>query len=181
MQDFLIAVAAIVIHVANYNATAQIEHKTRIFTKILGKNAVYYYAVYLVVSALIRDHFIQIALKLNQNSLEFEFPLLAKVLFFGGVLMNIWTLKALGIKGMYNGDSFGHLMDAPVTDGPYRYMNEPQYVGTSICLLGSALHFKSLDGLYLTVIMYVVFMISVKFVEGPHLKNLYSNVKQKKK
>jgi len=25
-------------------------------------------------------------------------------LFIFGVLLNIWTLKALGIKGMYNGD-----------------------------------------------------------------------------
>ena len=36
------------------------------------------------------------------------------VLFVAGVLLNLWTLQALGIKGMYNGDSFGHLMKEPV-------------------------------------------------------------------
>jgi Phospholipid methyltransferase len=42
--------------------------------------------------------------------------------FVYGVLLNLWTLQALGIKGMYNGDSFGHLMDAPVVNGPFRYV-----------------------------------------------------------
>ena len=32
---FYVAAAAIVLHVANYNATAQLEHKTRIFTKVI--------------------------------------------------------------------------------------------------------------------------------------------------
>jgi len=44
--------------VANYNITAQFEHHTRRITKLLGPNAVYYYAVYLILSALLRDHFI---------------------------------------------------------------------------------------------------------------------------
>jgi phosphatidylethanolamine/phosphatidyl-N-methylethanolamine N-methyltransferase len=178
MRDFVAASFAIVLHVANYNSTAQIEHKTRVFTKLLGKNAVYYYAVYLVLSALVRDHFIQIALQSSQNTLEFHAPLIGRFLFGFGVFLNIWTLNALGIKGMYNGDSFGHLMDAPVSDGPYRFLSEPQYVGTSMCLLGSALHFRSLDGLYLTGIMFAVFMFSVKFIEGPHMIHLYSKKKK---
>jgi len=40
--------------------------------------------------------------------------ILSTVLFVAGVLLNLWTLQALGIKGMYNGDSFGHLMKEPV-------------------------------------------------------------------
>jgi methylene-fatty-acyl-phospholipid synthase len=175
--EIVTAIWAIVLHVVNYNATAQIEHHTRIFTKILGKNAVYYYAVYLVVSALVRDHFIQIALQSDSHSLSVDLVFVGQILFGVGVAMNLWTLKALGIKGMYNGDSFGHLMDAPVTTGPYRYLNEPQYVGTTICLVGSALHYKSIVGLYLSVIMYAVFMISVVFVEGPHMRRLYSKKK----
>ena len=81
-----------------------------------------------------------------------------------GILLNIWTLQALGIKGMtsccsarhgipadcwpgmYNGDSFGWLMDAPVTGGPYTFFNDPQYVGTTAAMLGSAVYYNSLNG-----------------------------------
>ncbi|KAJ3325944.1 hypothetical protein HDV06_002329 [Boothiomyces sp. JEL0866] len=139
MQEFAIAALAIILHVVNYNATAQIEHATRIFTKAIGKNAVYYYAVYLVASALVRDHFIQQAVILDQGSFVFAAKPVMQALGWTsgaiGILMNLWTLKALGIKGMYNGDSFGFLMDAPVTDGPYKYMQEPQYNGTTIVLI----------------------------------------------
>jgi methylene-fatty-acyl-phospholipid synthase len=38
--------------------------------KILGKNAVYYYAVYLVCSALVRDHFINESLKENAGTVR---------------------------------------------------------------------------------------------------------------
>lgn len=170
----LTAAVSIVLHVANYNATAQLEHKTRIFSKVLGKNAIYIYAVYLVISALIRDRFIQVALIQDQGSLGFRAVLSPYILFGIGTLLNFWTLSALGIKGMYNGDSFGYLMEEPVTTGPYRFLNEPQYVGTSIALLGSSLYYDSLQGLYLTFWMYAIFSLSVEFLEKPHMLRLYS-------
>ncbi|KAJ3260334.1 hypothetical protein HK103_000969 [Boothiomyces macroporosus] len=185
MQEFAIAALSIVLHVVNYNATAQVEHATRVFTKILGKNAVYYYAVYLVVSALVRDHFIQQAVILDQGSFSIASkPIMQAAgwtLGAVGIIMNLWTLKALGIKGMYNGDSFGFLMDAPVTDGPYKYMQEPQYNGTTIVLIGTAIYYQSFTGLVLAGIMYAVFMISVVFVERPHMLKLYSKNTNKNK
>ncbi len=47
---------------------------------------------------------------------------------------------------MYNGDSFGYLFDAPVTDGPYQYFNDPQYVGTTVAFIGSAIYYRSILG-----------------------------------
>lgn len=91
--------------------------------------------------------------------------LLGATLFILGILLNLWTLHALGIKGMYNGDSFGWLMDAPVTTGPYIFFNDPQYVGTTAAMFGSALYYQSLSGVLLTAWMGVVFYVSVKFIE----------------
>jgi len=173
--------------VVNYNATAHLEYHTRIFTKIIGKNAVYFYAVYLVVSALVRDHFINEAMKTSQNTLVLlpaDIALyIGSAIFVGGFLLNLWTLKALGIKGMYNGDSFGFLMDAPVTDGPYKYFNDPQYVGTTAAFLGSAIYYQSQSGYAIALVVGIIFYISVKFVEGPHLNRIYSakNKKSQKK
>lgn len=89
---------------------------------------------------------------------------------------------------MYNGDSFGYLFDAPVnffalfskakvTGGPYQYFNDPQYVGTTAALIGSALYYRSQIGfgklnwtsflthLVLSVILGLTFYVSVVFVE----------------
>eukprot|EP01133_Synstelium_polycarpum_P002515 gene2515-2874_t len=175
----IVALASIIIHVVNYNATAQIEYKTRVFTKAIGKNTIYFYAVYLIVSALIRDHFIDVAIQQDKFVLGLfpqEFAdLLGNSCFIFGVLLNLWTLHGLGIKGMYNGDSFGHIMDAPVTSGVYQIFNDPQYVGTTISCLGYAIRYQSLHGFACTLLMGIVFYVSVKFVEGPHLKNIYAN------
>ncbi|ORZ32476.1 phospholipid methyltransferase family protein [Catenaria anguillulae PL171] len=175
----LAAAGAIVAHVANYNVTAQIEYNTRIFTKAIGKNAIYFYAVYLILSALARDYVIDLAMVQDAGSLVL-FPTtiaqsLGYSLFAAGILINLWTLKALGIKNMYNGDSFGFLMDEIVTGGPYQYWNDPQYVGTSFACLGYAIVYQSAAGYALAAIMWVVFQISVKFIEGPHLTRIYAN------
>ena len=150
----------------------------------MGSNAVYYYAVYLLISAAIRDKFINDAIMADQGSLHIFSTELSKtvgsLLVCFGVFLNLWTLSVLGVKGMYNGinifysgDSFGFLMDSIVTTGPFVYLDDPQYIGTSIASLGASLYFKSVVGLKLTLIMYSVFRVSAKYVEGPHLKALY--------
>ncbi|KAI8600624.1 phospholipid methyltransferase-domain-containing protein [Dissophora ornata] len=88
------------------------------------------------------------------------------------------VFKSLGIKGMYNGDSFGFLFDAPVMDGPYKYFSDPQYVGTTLSLVGTAVYYQSIVGYILAVDMYIIFWVSVMFFEGPHMRRIYS---QKKK
>lgn len=66
---------------------------------------------------------------------------------------------------MYNGDSFGFLFDAPVTDGPYQYMSDPQYVGTTLSLVGTAIYYQSIVGYILAADMYIIFWVSVMFFE----------------
>jgi len=182
-KEFYVALFWIVLHVAHYNFTAQLEHKTRIFTKMIGKNAVYYYAVLLIVWACVRDYYIMKALEVDENSLIL-FPdgvnkIVGAIVSLIGFGINIWTLSALGVKGMYNGDSFGYLFDEPVTTGPYKYMSDPQYVGTFIAAIGSAIMYQSLAGYVLAFAVYAVFLLSVKFIEGPHMRRLYAG-KQKK-
>eukprot|EP01104_Vermistella_antarctica_P002915 TRINITY_DN1309_c4_g1_i1.p1 TRINITY_DN1309_c4_g1~~TRINITY_DN1309_c4_g1_i1.p1 ORF type:complete len:194 (+),score=30.26 TRINITY_DN1309_c4_g1_i1:187-768(+) len=182
--SFLVASLAIALHVANYNITAQVEYSTRIITKVFGRHAVFGYALFLVLSALIRDEFVSACVDADANSLvllpEHIATPLGWLIFVLGFLLNLWTLKALGIKGMYNGDSFGWVMSAPVTDGPYVYWNDPQYVGTVAAMFGYALLRQSANGYALTVVMAVVFFVSVKFVEGPHMNRIYSNKKKSK-
>lgn len=70
-------------------------------------------------------------------------------------------------------------MDAPVESGPYELMDEPQYVGTTLALIGSAFYYQSVAGLYLALVMYATFMVSVWLLERPHMLELYSKKDQK--
>ena len=86
----------------------------------------YVHALLLVASALARDYLVQRALESTRSTLLVRVPyynfsltgdqlvIVGQVLFVLGVWLNLWTLKTLGIKGMYNGDSFGWLMREPV-------------------------------------------------------------------
>ncbi|KFH66952.1 hypothetical protein MVEG_07476 [Podila verticillata NRRL 6337] len=179
-----IAMLVMILHVANYNITARYEYRTHNFTKWIGPKAIYFYAVYLVLSALVRDHFIHLAVAPNAGSFVLFPATIATALgafcFVAGALLNLWTLKSLGVKGMYNGDSFGFLFDAPVTDGPYQYMSDPQYVGTTLSLVGTAMYYQSIVGYVLAADMYIIFWVSVMFFEGPHMKRIYSSKDKKK-
>ncbi|KAG0290261.1 hypothetical protein BGZ98_003540, partial [Dissophora globulifera] len=174
---------AMALHVANYNITARYEYNTHKFTQLIGKNAIYCYAVYLILSALVRDHFIHLAVAPDAGSFV-VFPAaiataVGATCFVLGALLNLWTLKSLGIKGMYNGDSFGFLFDAPVQDGPYKYFSDPQYVGTTLSLVGTAIYYQSIIGYILAVDMYIIFWISVMFFEGPHMRRIYAHKTKK--
>ena len=102
-------------------------------------------------------------------------------MFAFGILLNLWTLQVLGIKGMYNGDSFGWILfDEPVKHGPFQFFEDPQYAGTTFAAVGSALYYQSRIGLWLAGAMYVVFQLSTTYIETPHMTRIYSN-RQKSK
>jgi len=50
-------------------------------------------------------------------------------------------------------------------NGPYRYFSDPQYVGTSLSLAGTAIYYQSVTGYILAIDMYIIFWISVMFFE----------------
>eukprot|EP00004_Rigifila_ramosa_P027783 TRINITY_DN9168_c0_g1_i1.p2 TRINITY_DN9168_c0_g1~~TRINITY_DN9168_c0_g1_i1.p2 ORF type:complete len:206 (-),score=42.03 TRINITY_DN9168_c0_g1_i1:8-625(-) len=180
---YFAAAASILLHVCNYNVTAHLEHNTRIFTRILGRNAVYYYAIYLIASAIVRDILMEEAIKADPAKLSVVSASLAAAigysLFVFGCFLNLWTLKALGVKGMYNGDSFGHLMDAPVTSGPYVFFSDPQYFGSTLLWFGLAIVHQSPVGLALSAVLGATYHISATRVEGPHMARLYSRKPRK--
>jgi len=59
-----------------------------------------------------------------------------------------------------------------VTTGPFTYLSDPQYLGTSLIWFGNAVSAWSLQGMILGVIMYITFYISAVYVEGPHMVSL---------
>ena len=56
-----------------------------------------------------------------------------------GQLFVITSTLALGITGTFLGDYFGILMDHRVEGFPFNVLNNPMYVGSTLCFTATAL------------------------------------------
>lgn len=65
--------------------------------------------------------------------------------------------------GTFLGDYCGILMDAPVTSFPFNVLDNPMYVGSTMCFVGSSLWYGSVAGLVLAAEVFVVYQIAQIF------------------
>jgi phosphatidylethanolamine N-methyltransferase len=78
-----------------------------------------------------------------------------------------FSMKALGVHGTYAGDYFGILMKERVTDFPFNVLDNPMYIGSTMCFLGTAVWYASPTGVLLTAWVWVTYMIgALGFEEG---------------
>lgn len=84
-------------------------------------------------------------------------------LFLTGQLFVLSSTWALGITGTFLGDYFGILMDHRVEGFPFNILRDPMYVGSTMCFAASALWFESPAGLMLTLYVYIVYLIALRF------------------
>jgi len=70
-------------------------------------------------------------------------------------------------------------MDEPVTSFPFNVLNDPMYVGSTMCFLGLALLNSSLQGLVLTVLIWITYRIAILF-EGRYTRMIYAEREAKK-
>lgn len=108
------------------------------------------------------------------TSLTLEFTdALALALFIVGQTFVITSTWALGITGTFLGDYFGILMDARVEGFPFNVLNNPMYVGSTLCFFGVALFQGSVAGLAITAYVYLVYLIALRF-EEPWTGEIYA-------
>jgi protein-S-isoprenylcysteine O-methyltransferase Ste14 len=79
-----------------------------------------------------------------------------------------WAMRALGL-----GQSFG-LEGGLVTDGPYRYSRNPQYVGFVLMLIGVVLMTNSVQAL-VTGSMVIVLVSLAPYAEEPWLRERFGS------
>ena len=106
--------------------------------------------------------------------------LVPAALFIVGQTFVITSTWALGIIGTFLGDYFGILMDHRVEGFPFNVLQDPMYVGSTMCFAAGslwcvgfmlqegradyfALRYEKPAGLVVTVYVYVVYLIALRF------------------
>lgn len=98
---------------------------------------------------------------------------IAVALFVTGNILVVTSTWALGITGTFLGDYFGFLMDEMVTGFPFNVTGAPMYWGSTMSFLATALWFAKPAGILLTVWVYIVYVLALRF-EDPFTAGIYA-------
>jgi len=180
-----ISLLAIAFNPTAWNIVARNEYKNKTITRLFGGNARYgcYFLALLIFSfGILRDNLYQRALADQPRVPLLPEPFattLPVVLFALGQTLVLTSTYALGITGTFLGDYFGILMDHRVQGFPFNMLRDPMYVGSTLCFGAAALWYERPAGLLITLYVYVVYIIALRF-EGPFTDMIYSKRAVKK-
>ncbi|KZS88088.1 phospholipid methyltransferase [Sistotremastrum niveocremeum HHB9708] len=163
-----------------WNIVAQNEYKNKTITRALrgnGRLGCYGLALTIFSLGMIRDTLYSRALEdqphysLLPPSLSTVVPALLFVIGQTFVLTSTW---ALGITGTFLGDYFGILMDHRVEGFPFNVVENPMYVGSTMCFAAGALWKERPAGLVITLFVHLAYTIALRY-EGPFTTMIYAN------
>jgi len=136
----------------------------------------YFLAFLIFFFGMLRDSLFHRALTDQPKTPIFSEPYATWVpiaLFITGQIFVVTSTWALGITGTFLGDYFGILMDHRVEGFPFNVLRDPMYVGSTMCFAGTALWYESPAGLFITIYVYVTYIIALRY-EGPFTDAIYS-------
>ncbi|KAI0255627.1 phospholipid methyltransferase [Lactifluus subvellereus] len=174
-----LSLASITFNPTAWNIVARNEYHNKTITRIFGGNAYlgcYFLTVCIFGAGIFRDHLYLSALLEQPRAPLLPAPfdaLVPMVLFILGQTFVVTSTWALGITGTFLGDYFGILMDHRVEGFPFNVLRDPMYVGSTMCFAATALWYERPVGLLVTLYVYVVYVIALKF-EGPFTDMIYS-------
>ncbi|KAF7760123.1 hypothetical protein Agabi119p4_10799 [Agaricus bisporus var. burnettii] len=177
-KSLLISLASIVFNPTAWNIIARNEHHNKTITRLCGNNP--RYGCYLLAAlifgfGLFRDSLYHRALADQPTATLLPQPYATYVpigLFGLGQLFVITSTWALGFTGTFLGDYFGILMDHRVTCFPFNILNDPMYVGSTLCFLATALWYEKPAGLLITLFVWRVYAAALNY-EGPFTTMIY--------
>ncbi|KDR78184.1 hypothetical protein GALMADRAFT_245218 [Galerina marginata CBS 339.88] len=182
--SLIVSVLSIAFNPTAWNIVAQNEYRNKTITRLFGGNTRYgcYFLAILIFSfGILRDNLYHRALleQPQQAILPKEYAtVVPAVLFFFGQLFVITSTWSLGVTGTFLGDYFGILMDHRVEGFPFNVLRDPMYVGSTMCFAATALWYERPAGLLITVYVYIVYIIALRF-EGPFTDMIYSKRAEK--
>ncbi|KAI0668965.1 phospholipid methyltransferase [Trametes maxima] len=173
------SVASIAFNPTAWNIVARNEYRNKTITRIFGGNArhgCYFLALCIFSAGLLRDSLYHRALLEQPQAkiLPEPFDTVVPAVLFGlGQIFVVTSTWALGVTGTFLGDYFGILMDHRVEGFPFNVLRDPMYVGSTMSFAATALWFERPAGLLITVYVYIVYLIALRF-EGPFTDMIYS-------
>jgi len=179
------SLASIAFNPTAWNIVARNEYRNKTITKIFGgnaKNGCYFLAASIFFAGMLRDSLFQKAIAEQPHVQLLSGPLsvvIPAVLVGLGQLFVFTSTWQLGITGTFLGDYFGILMDHRVEGFPFNVLTDPMYVGSTMSFVGTSLWYGSPAGLLISLYIYVVYVIALRF-EGPFTDMIYSTRETKK-
>jgi phosphatidylethanolamine N-methyltransferase len=89
-----------------------------------------------------------------------------------GQLFVLSATYQLGLVGTYLGDYCGIYMEKRVTGFPFNVLDNPMYIGSSLSYLGHAIRYKSMAGVLVSFVVFVVYKLALLF-EEPFTARIY--------
>jgi hypothetical protein len=125
----------------------------------------YALAVTIFSLGILRDSLYKAALDEQPLYPPLHQPAIGVILFALGNVLVLSSMWALGVTGTYLGDYFGILMDHKVEGFPFNVTGAPMYWGSTLSFLGTALYTGRTAGVLLTLEVFVMYLIALKFEE----------------
>ncbi|TQV97518.1 hypothetical protein V2A60_006727 [Cordyceps javanica] len=178
-QSLRVSAASIIFNPLFWNIVARQEYRNKILTNLFGGNrtvANYALAGTIFSIGLLRDWLYKTAIWEQPSHPLLQTPYAqaaAYTLIAAGNVLVLSSTWQLGIQGTFLGDYFGFLKEEMVTGFPFNVTGAPMYWGSTMSFLGTALLFGKPAGLLLTALVYVVYVVALRF-EDPFTAGIYA-------
>ncbi|THU75861.1 phospholipid methyltransferase [Dendrothele bispora CBS 962.96] len=160
-----------------WNVVARNEYRNKTLTKCMGaRSGCTALGVTIFVAGLYREVLYKKAL---HDQAQFHLPygiqtVVAWIVFGAGNFLVFTSFVALGFYGTYLGDHFGILKEQRVTQFPFNVLDDPMYVGSTLCFVGAALWYERPAGLLVSFYVAFTYYVALKF-EKPFTNMIYEN------
>ncbi|KPM38391.1 hypothetical protein AK830_g8177 [Neonectria ditissima] len=178
-QSLLVSAGSIAFNPLFWNIVARQEYRNKLLTNLFGghsRAACYALAATIFSLGMVRDFIFKSAIAEQPSHPLLLTPYVqaaALTLFLTGNVLVVTSTWSLGITGTFLGDYFGFLMDEMVTGFPFNVTGAPMYWGSTMSFLATALYYGKPAGLLLTVWVYIVYVIALRF-EDPFTAGIYA-------
>ncbi|KAF9055309.1 phospholipid methyltransferase [Hymenopellis radicata] len=160
-----------------WNIVARNEYKRKTLTRAVGPFAgCTILGTCIFFAGLLRDVLYKIALFDQPRYTTVPYWLqtvVSWIVFVTGNSLVGTSFLRLGFYGTYLGDYFGILMNGRVTAFPFNVLDNPMYVGSTLCFVGAALWYERPAGLLVAIYVHLVYATALKF-EGPFTAMIYA-------
>ncbi|KAH8918143.1 phospholipid methyltransferase [Atractiella rhizophila] len=169
--SFQLCIASCIFNPLFWNIIARQEFHKKILTKLFGGPYTGCYALAVTIFSLgiLRDYLYREALLEQPSHPLLKDPILQLYGSYAclglGSIFVLSSMWALGVTGTYLGDYFGILMDSKVESFPFNVTNNPMYYGSTLNFLGTALRYASPSGILISLFVFVLYKIALRFEE----------------